>query len=90
VKTQIALKKLSFTCIKIVAVAMGTKADEEAALQEASKRINEHTPSRHRNQTILFPDKLDKYVDEENPVRFIGAFKGMSILVRTQQTKNTR
>jgi transposase len=64
----------SFTFIKIVAVAMGTKADEEAALQEASNRINEHVSGLHRNQTILFPDKLDKYVGEDNPVRFIDAF----------------
>jgi transposase len=26
-----------------------------------------------RDQTILFPDILDKYVDKENPVRFIDA-----------------
>ncbi len=27
-----------------------------------------------RNQFILFPDTLDEYVTEENPVRFIDAF----------------
>lgn len=48
----------SFTCIKIVALAMGTKADEEAALQEANNRLKQHMSGLHRNQTILFPDKL--------------------------------
>ena len=36
--------------------------------------MNEHTDGVHRKQTILFPDTLDKYVDKENPVRFIDAF----------------
>jgi transposase len=27
-----------------------------------------------RRQLILFPDTLDAYVDEENPVHFIDAF----------------
>jgi transposase len=27
-----------------------------------------------RNQSILFPDTLDEYITEENPVRFIDAF----------------
>jgi hypothetical protein len=27
-----------------------------------------------RDQSILFPDTLDEYVSEENPVRFIDAF----------------
>ena len=36
--------------------------------------MSEHVDGVHRKQTILFPDTLDQYVDEENPVRFIDAF----------------
>ena len=36
--------------------------------------MSEHVDGAHRKQTILFPDTLDQYVDEENPVRFIEAF----------------
>ena len=36
--------------------------------------MSEHVTGSHRDQTILFPDTLDKYVDAENPVRFIDAF----------------
>jgi transposase len=36
--------------------------------------MSEHVDGVHRKQTILFPDTLDEYVDEENPVRFIDAF----------------
>lgn len=36
--------------------------------------MSEHVGGTHRKQTILFPDTLDRYVDEENPVRFIDAF----------------
>ncbi len=36
--------------------------------------MSEHIDGVHRKQTILFPDTLDQYVDEENPVRFIDAF----------------
>ena len=36
--------------------------------------MSEHVAGSHRDQTILFPDTLDKYVDKENPVRFIDAF----------------
>ncbi len=36
--------------------------------------MSEHVDGIHRKQTILFPDTLDEYVDEENPVRFIDAF----------------
>jgi hypothetical protein len=28
----------------------------------------------NRNQTALFPDTLEGYVEKENPVRFIDAF----------------
>ena len=31
--------------------------------------MSEHVNGAHRDQTILFPDTLDKYVDAENPVR---------------------
>ena len=33
-----------------------------------------YVPSAHRRQRILFPDVLDDYVTEENPVRFLDAF----------------
>ena len=36
--------------------------------------MNEHIQGLNRDQTLLFPDVLEKYVDEENPVRFIDAF----------------
>ncbi len=36
--------------------------------------MSEHVGGTHRDQTILFPDTLDEYVDAENPVRFIDAF----------------
>jgi len=36
--------------------------------------MNEHMEELNRNQTALFPDTLEGYVDKENPVRFIDAF----------------
>ena len=36
--------------------------------------MSEHVNGTHRDQTILFPDTLDEYVDKGNPVRFIDAF----------------
>ncbi len=36
--------------------------------------MTEHIEGSHRNQAILFPHRLDEYVGEENPVRFIDAF----------------
>jgi len=36
--------------------------------------MSEHVNGTRRDQTILFPDTLDQYVDEGNPVRFIDAF----------------
>jgi transposase len=36
--------------------------------------MSEHINGTHRDQAILFPDTLNKYVDKENPVRFIDAF----------------
>ena len=36
--------------------------------------MSEHVGGTRRDQTILFPDTLDKYVEKENPVRFIDAF----------------
>jgi transposase len=38
--------------------------------------MSEYVGGTHREQTILFPDTLDGYVAEENPVRFIDAFIG--------------
>src|ERR1035437_9384437 len=36
--------------------------------------MSEHVTSNHRKQKVLFPDMLDNYIDQENPVRFIDAF----------------
>ncbi len=36
--------------------------------------MSEHVSGTRRDQTILFPATLDKYIDAENPVRFIDAF----------------
>ena len=36
--------------------------------------MSEHVGGPRRDQTVLFPDTLDKYVDAENPVKFIDAF----------------
>lgn len=36
--------------------------------------MTEHVEGFSREQVILLPDRLDDYVDEENPVRFIDAF----------------
>jgi len=36
--------------------------------------MSEHVEGLNRNQTSLFPETLEDYVDKENPVRFIDAF----------------
>ena len=36
--------------------------------------MSEHVTGLNRDQTVLFPDTLEGYVDKENPVRFIDAF----------------
>jgi transposase len=36
--------------------------------------MSEHIEGITRDQTLLFPETLEKYVDENNPVRFIDAF----------------
>jgi transposase len=36
--------------------------------------MSEHVEGLNRNQTALFPETLEEYVDKENPVRFIDAF----------------
>ena len=36
--------------------------------------MSEHVNGTNRSQTVFFPDTIDKYVDRENPVRFIDAF----------------
>jgi transposase len=36
--------------------------------------MSEHVEDLNRKQTALFPETLEEYVDEENPVRFIDAF----------------
>ncbi|MGA3061410.1 MAG: IS1182 family transposase [Candidatus Bathyarchaeia archaeon] len=36
--------------------------------------MGEHVNGTHRDQTVLFPNTIDQYVEKENPVRFIDAF----------------
>lgn len=36
--------------------------------------MSDHIPGFDRDQVVLFPNTLDRYIDEENPVRFIDAF----------------
>ncbi len=36
--------------------------------------MSEHITGHYRNQSVLFPNILDDYVDKQNPVRFIDAF----------------
>jgi transposase len=36
--------------------------------------MSEHVNGTHRDQTVLFPNTIDQYVEKENPVRFIDAF----------------
>jgi transposase len=36
--------------------------------------MSEHVAGLNRDQTLIFPDTLEEYVDKENPVRFIDAF----------------
>ena len=36
--------------------------------------MSEHINGTHRDQTVLFPDRLEDYVEKENSVRFIDAF----------------
>jgi len=38
--------------------------------------MSEHVNGTHRDQTVLFPNTVDQYVEKENPVRFIDAFVG--------------
>ena len=36
--------------------------------------MTEHVNGTNRDQTVLFPDTIDQYVDGENSVRFIDVF----------------
>jgi transposase len=36
--------------------------------------MSEHVAGLNRDQTLIFPETLEEYVDKENPVRFIDAF----------------
>ena len=36
--------------------------------------MSEHVNGTHRDQTVLFPNTIDQYVEKENPIRFIDAF----------------
>ena len=38
--------------------------------------MSEHVNGTHRDQTVLFPNTIEQYVEKENPVRFIDAFVG--------------
>ena len=33
-----------------------------------------HVQGVHRDQVVMFPESLDEYITNDNPVRFIGAF----------------
>ncbi len=48
--------------------------EREGAEEEGGRSMTEHVPGFERDQVILFPDTLDEYTTEENPVRFIDAF----------------
>jgi transposase len=40
-----------------------------------------HIQGIHRSQRIMFPESLDEYISDENPVRFIDAFvDGLDLL----------
>ena len=43
-------------------------------LLEWTAEMSEHVAGLNRDQTALFPETLEGYVDKENPVRFIDAF----------------
>ena len=51
--------------------------------------MSEYVEGTPRIQTRLFPDTLDGYVDEENPVRFIDAFIG-SLDLKTLRFNHSR
>jgi transposase len=36
--------------------------------------MNEYVKGLNRNQTTLFPETIEGYIDQDNPVRFIDAF----------------
>jgi transposase len=36
--------------------------------------MSEHVNGTHRDQTVVFPNTIDQYVEKENPIRFIDAF----------------
>jgi transposase len=52
----------------------------------------EYIAGEHRTQSILFPDLLDNYVSQENPVRVIDVYvdsldlKGLNFIISTAQT----
>ena len=50
--------------------------------------MGEHVEGHNRNQTALFPDTLEEYVDKDNPVRFIDAF--IDSLNMEKQVSNTQ
>ncbi len=42
--------------------------------QKELKSLSEHLNGTNRDQTVLFPDTIDEYVEKTNSVRFIDAF----------------
>src|SRR3990170_6179959 len=48
--------------------------DKRQRRLELTAKMSEHVSGLNRDQTALFPDTLEGYVDKENPVRFIDAF----------------
>src|SRR4030043_335137 len=48
--------------------------DKRQQSLERITKMSEHVSGLNRDQTALFPDTLEGYVDKDNPVRFIDAF----------------
>lgn len=44
------------------------------SFQPNKKAMNEYVKGLDRKQTALFPETLEEYIDQDNPVRFIDAF----------------
>jgi transposase len=50
--------------------------------------MSEHVNGTHRDQTVLFPNTIDQYVEKENAVRFIDDFVDSLNLEKLGQTLN--
>ena len=52
--------------------------------------MSEHVEGLNRDQTLLFPETLEKYVNENNSVRFIDAFvDSLNLEKNGLHTRNT-